>query len=344
MIPHVVVCRTCRKEYPHGTSRCPADGTALVAFGGGRVAVTGTDFGTSYTDETKLDTRYALEEHEWPEELPSGALVGEYEIEGVIGRGGMGTVYAARHPLIGKKAAVKVISRELSANPLTVDRFVLEARSVNQIGDPNIVDVFAFGTLSDGRSYFVMERLMGENLAQAMRRERMQFTRVLDVVDQVARALQSTHEAGIVHRDLKPDNVFLCAAKEGESGMVKLLDFGVAKLIGEGGEARVEHTRAGMIVGTPLYISPEQASAAPTDARTDIYALGVITYELLCGRPPFAAETAVQVMAMHISAPVVPPSALWPGIPPQLDALIVGMLEKHPDHRPTLAQVRATVA
>jgi serine/threonine protein kinase len=270
--------------------------------------------------------------------LPPGTAVGEYLVEGVIGQGGMGTVYAAHHPVIGKKAAIKVISPELSANRSAVERFVLEARAVNQIGDPNIVDVFAFGALADGRSYFVMERLFGESLASRMSRERIAPLEALGFLDDIAGTLAATHAAGIIHRDLKPDNVFLCG-----SGVVKLLDFGVAKLAGSG-DNRVERTRTGMVVGTPLYLSPEQAAAAPIDERADVYSLGVIAYELLVGRPPFLADSAVQLMAMHISAPAAPLRTLWPSVPPALDHLVMAMLAKRAADRPSLLELRQTLA
>jgi serine/threonine protein kinase len=278
-----------------------------------------------------------------PDQLAAGTMVGEYRIEQVIGQGGMGTVYAAHHPVIGKRAAVKVISRDLSANASAVERFVLEARAVNQIGDPNIVDVFAFGSLPDGRSYLVMERLVGESLASRSGRERIPLPEVLAIVDDIARTLTATHEAGIVHRDLKPDNVFLCAGRDGRS-QVKLLDFGIAKLTDGGRDPRQERTRTGMIIGTPSYISPEQAAGAPVDVQADVYALGVITYELLLGRAPFKADTAVQLMAMHISAVPEPPRAIWPGIPLALDRLVLAMLEKSPARRPPLAEVRRVLA
>jgi serine/threonine-protein kinase len=277
--------------------------------------------------------------------LAPGTTVGEYVIEGVLGQGGMGTVYAAHHPVIGKKAAVKVIRAALSANRRAVERFVLEARAVNQIGDPNIVDVFAFGSLADGRSYLIMERLIGENLAQRTRRDRVSRGEAIDIIDDIARTLTATHEAGIIHRDLKPDNVFLCDARRGRP-TVKLLDFGLAKLARQDdhGGGGLEPTRTGIVIGTPLYLSPEQASGAPVDARTDVYSLGVIAYELLLERPLFTAETAVELMGMHIGAPPDPPRSVWLHIPPDLDALLLGMLDKDPARRPTLDQIRRVMA
>ena len=163
-------------------------------------------------------------------DLSAGFVVGEYTVECKLGDGGMATVYGATHPLIGKKAAIKVIAPALSLDAGLVERFVLEARAVNAIGHPNIVDVFSFGRLSDGRSYFVMEWLQGETLYDRMWERRLALDEALDILDQVCDALEAAHEKGIVHRDLKPANVFLCPVR-GRRDLVKLLDFGVAKLI-----------------------------------------------------------------------------------------------------------------
>ena len=263
-------------------------------------------------------------------DLREGTVVGEYTIECKLGDGGMATVYGATHPLIGKKAAIKVMNPALSLDAGLVERFVLEARAVNEIGHPNIVDVFSFGRLGDGRSYFVMEWLQGETLYDRMWERRLTLDEALDVVDQVCDALEAAHEKGIVHRDLKPDNVFLCPVR-GRRDLVKLLDFGIAKLIataeGRNGidpMSRPPETMTGQVVGTPDYISPEQARAKPVDGKTDIYALGVIAYEMILGRRPFEADNMADVVRMHLSEPVPPPASLWPEIPSPLDELLDG--------------------
>jgi len=276
------------------------------------------------------------------EALPPGTIVGEYRVERKLGEGGMGTVYGARHPLIGKRAAIKVISRQLCASGEATQRFILEAQSVNRIGHPNIVDVFSFGTLPDGRSYLIMEWLLGENLRERIARARLALGEAAAILYDVAKALEAAHSAGVVHRDLKPDNVFLVHVP-GEPPHVKLLDFGLAKLAAAE-DMRTERTRTGIAMGTPQYISPEQARGRAVTPATDVYALGAMAYEMILGRQPFVAESAVETMSMHITHAPVPPRVLWPEIPPALDALLLQMLAKEAQDRPSPARVRATLA
>jgi eukaryotic-like serine/threonine-protein kinase len=276
------------------------------------------------------------------EDLPAGSLAGEYQIEKKIGEGGMGSVYGARHPLIGKRAAIKVIRRELSGSREAVDRFVLEAQSVNQIGHPNIVDVFGFGQLPDGRSFFVMEWLEGEPLRERLQRP-LQFPEALEILETIAKALEAAHDAGVVHRDLKPDNVYL-QSRKGDKPTVKLLDFGLAKLTNQGDGQGLHQTRTGVVMGTPLYLSPEQAKGQKIDAATDVYSLGAMAYEMLSGVVPFKADSAVEIMAMHISQRAQPLLELAPWVPPEIDALVLQMLDKEPRNRPTTEQVRERLA
>jgi serine/threonine protein kinase len=272
-------------------------------------------------------------------DLVLGAMVGEYRIDGILGEGGMGKVYSATHPVIAKRAAIKVLHPELSMNKEAVDRFVQEARSVNQIGHPNIVDIFSFGTMSDGRCYFVMEQLRGESLRTRLRRPpALSLADALSILDTITVALDAAHEKGIVHRDLKPDNVFLVEVKA-DRPQVKLLDFGIAKLLGNDGRV-AEKTRTGNLLGTPAYMSPEQARGYAVDHRTDVYALGAMAFELATGRLPFPFDNAADMIAAHLFQP--PPSARTfnGNVSPQLDALIQRLLAKEPAHRPTLAQAR----
>jgi serine/threonine-protein kinase len=272
-------------------------------------------------------------------DLAPGTVVGEYRIEGKLGEGGMGQVFAAVHPLIGKRAAIKVIRLELCANVEAVERFVQEARAVNQIGHPNIVDIFAFGTLADGRSYFVMEHLSGESLGDRLTRGPLSLGEAATILDQIADALEAAHEKGIVHRDLKPDNAFLVTVR-GNRQIVKLLDFGIAKLAGAP-EQRVQRTRTGTMMGTPAYISPEQARGKNVDHRTDVYSLGCMGFEMFVGRLPFDADNPMDMIASHLSTPPPRASTVWPEIPRSLDDLLVAMMDKDPAKRPSLAVVRA---
>ena len=278
-----------------------------------------------------------------PGTLEPGTIVGEYRVERKLGDGGMASVYGATHPLIGKKAAIKVMSPTLSADAAAVARFALEARAVNRIGHPNIVDVFSFGRLSDGRSYFVMEWLQGETLYERMWKQHgpLPLNDVVNILDQICDALEATHEKGIIHRDLKPANVFLCPVR-GRQDVVKLLDFGVAKLAHHDSSSR--WTSAGCVVGTPEYISPEQARGKNVDARTDLYALGVIAYEMVLGRQPFLSDNPADAIQMNLCATPPRPSILWKQIPRPLETLLMRLLAKDSDERATLAEVRATLA
>ncbi|MBK7074000.1 MAG: serine/threonine protein kinase [Myxococcales bacterium] len=276
--------------------------------------------------------------------LMPGTMVGEYRVERKIGEGGMGTVYGAIHPVIGKRAAIKLLRAELSMNPEAVERFLGEARAVNQIGHPNIVDVFSFGALPDGRRYFAMEWLHGESLAGRLDRDGgLPLVEALPILDQVVAALAAAHERGIVHRDLKPDNVFLCEVR-GEAPRVKLLDFGIAKLVGE--PLGIKRTKTGALMGTPGYIAPEQARGEEVDTRADIYALGCMAFELLTGRLPFISDSAMVVITKHLTEDPPAPSAVEGGedLPPEIDGLVLSMLAKDRAQRPGLADVRARLA
>ena len=273
-------------------------------------------------------------------ELPAGHRVGEYIVSAKVADGGMGTIYSAQQPMIGKKVAIKVLRSALCRDVAAVERFVQEARAVNQIGHPNIVDIFSFGVLSDGRSYLVMELLQGQSLARRIARGVMPLADVADILEQICRGLREAHKKGIVHRDLKPDNIFLVAVP-GDRPLVKLLDFGIAKLGGPDGESK--RTQAGMVMGTPEYMAPEQVRGQPIDDRADIYALGAVVFEMLTGQPPFVGGSVVETMAKHINDPVPSPATLRADIPPELDRMIMQMLAKRPDERPALPVIRAAM-
>jgi serine/threonine protein kinase len=269
-------------------------------------------------------------------ELTEGAPVGEYEVQNQIGEGAMGTVYSAIHPLIGKKVAIKVLKPELCANQASIDRFVHEAQAVNKIGHPNIVDVFSLGELPDGRAYMVMEWLRGEDLKTRLARGPVTPADSCDILDGIARALDAAHAKQIVHRDLKPDNVFLHKVDDGPL-MVKLLDFGIAKLVRV--TPGTEKTQTGNMLGTPKYISPEQARGISVDHRSDIYSLGVMAYEMLAGRCPFLGETAMDIVVQHLSDPA-PQLSQFAKVPKALEQCVMRMLEKDPVNRPSLEEIR----
>ena len=274
------------------------------------------------------------------DDFPPDTPIGEYRIAKRIGHGGMGVVYEAVHPLIGKRAAVKILKKELCTDATSLQRFIDEARVVNQIGHPNIVDVFAFGELADGRSFFVMELLAGETLRARLARGPVTLEELVAIVRPLARALEAAHGKQVTHRDLKPDNIFLVPV-DGERPAVKLLDFGIAKLARS--DHRLEKTATGAMIGTPQYIAPEQAKGYSVDHRADIYSLGGIIFELVTRRPPFVADNAMEVVAKHLMEPPVAPSTLVTGVPAELDAIVVRMLAKDPAARPSLAELVAVI-
>lgn len=271
-----------------------------------------------------------------------GQTVGNYNITAKLGEGGMGTVFLAQHPVIGSKVALKAIHPEYARSPEVVSRFVNEARAVNQIGHDHIVDIHDFGTTPAGDFYFIMEHLNGEMLSDQRGRQ-LVFSpaRALHIAAQIADALAASHERGVIHRDLKPDNIFLIT-RDGNPDFVKVLDFGLAKLTTVSGTVPAYTTDAGIVMGTPYYMSPEQCEGrAELDHRSDVYSLGVILFEMLTGHVPFAGEGYGEVMTKHISLP--PPAArkFVPDLPLALEAVLSRALAKAPDARfQTMAEFR----
>jgi serine/threonine-protein kinase len=275
-----------------------------------------------------------------PGDFAPGTLLGDWSVERKIGEGGMGIVYAAVHAEIGKRAALKVIRHDACSDASSAERFVQEARLVNQIGHPNIVDIFHIGRLHDGRPYLVMELLRGRTLGERIAAGRVPAGEAVELLLQICGALDAAHAHGVVHRDLKPDNVFVVETRTGP--VVKLVDWGIAKL-SDTSTSSTSMTRTGALVGTPQYLSPEQARGKAIDERTDLYSLGVIAYELLLEEPPFTADNVADLIAMHLREPVPPPSEVWPDIPPSLERLLVAMLAKTPEARPTLLTIMETL-
>src|SRR5262249_18710981 len=244
-----------------------------------------------------------------------GAPIGEYIAEDKIGEGGTGECWRGHHPVIGKRVAIKLLNRDFVANKEVVTRFIQEARAVNEIRHRGLIDIFSFGELPDGRPYFVMEFLDGKPLSKYIKgKGPLPFGEITDIFGQICRALQAAHDRGIIHRDLKPDNIYL-VLEEGAPPFVKVLDFGIAKLAGSGPEGQ-HLTRTGAIFGTPAYMSPEQCEGAKAvDQRSDIYALGIILFEMITGRTPFSepGEGIGTIMMKQMSLPAPPPSALVTG-------------------------------
>ncbi|HVU50587.1 MAG TPA: serine/threonine-protein kinase, partial [Polyangia bacterium] len=266
-----------------------------------------------------------------------GDTVGPYTIIRRLGAGAMGEVYQARHRHMGRDAAIKVLRAELTEEPDVVNRFFTEARATAAVRHPGIVEIFDCDLHRSGRAFIVMEYLAGEDLAHRLSSRGSfagQWPALRSIGRQLASALAAAHAAGIVHRDLKPGNIFLVEGKDGGEPAVKIVDFGIAKLLRrDGGEH--SQTQTGHILGTPLYMSPEQARGAKTiDHRTDVYALGCVLLELATGQPPFVRKGPAQVIVAHLHEPAPSASSLEPTVPPELDALIAEMLAKAPEKRP----------
>ena len=283
---------------------------------------------------TEATESHPLPHHPYDSDLAAGTMVGDYRIERKLGQGGMGAVYAAVHPIIDKRVAIKVLRRELSASDEAVSRFIQEARAVNRIGHPSIVDVFGYGSTADARCFLVMELLEGESLGARLQRGPLDVADACDVLIAITHALDAAHACGIVHRDLKPDNVFLVDGKH-----VKLLDFGIAKLIVPS-ERGADYTQPGQAIGTPRYIAPEQALGEMVDGGTDIYSLGVMAFELLTGAMLFVGDNPMELVAKHITTAPPIPSDVAPSVPPAADVLLLQMLDKKPANRPSLQRVR----
>ncbi len=262
-----------------------------------------------------------------------GRMVGSYRITKLLGRGGMGTVYAAEHPAIGSRVAIKFLKEQYAGDKAIVSRFFNEARAVNVINHDNIVRVVDYAFLDDQMPYFVMEMLdQGYELGKLTKGAGPVGLEVAGpIVLQVCDALQAAHSHNIVHRDLKPDNIFL-AERSGRKHFVKLMDFGIAKLAGA---AEQGQTQTGMVMGTPHYMSPEQASGMSSriDGRSDLYSLGVIMYQMAAGLLPFKGESFAETLVAHITQPPRPPRELNPNVPPRYEQIILKTIAKRPEER-----------
>lgn len=259
-------------------------------------------------------------------------LADRYRILRLIGQGGMGVVYEAEHIALGKRVAIKLLLAGLAHDPEAVARFQREALTASQIGNPHIVDVLDVGTAPDGRSYFVLEYLQGADLHNILQAQGpMDGMRAIHIMRQVLHGVAAAHQRGIVHRDLKPENVFIIERGE-EPDFVKLLDFGISKII-DAAESNVRLTVTGSVLGTPLYMAPEQARGEPLDHRADIYALGVMFYEMLTGHPPFSGPNYATLVAKQLYEAAPSLAAARPDLPAWLVAVVHRALEKHPQQR-----------
>ncbi len=307
------ICPVCKSEYPGGEVFCPNDGSRLT---------TPSEMAGSET-------------------LPDDPLVGiqldKYLVKRLIGEGGMGLVYEGLHTFIEKQVAIKVLREDFTGKADVVERFQLEAKSASKIGHEHIVDIVDFGETPTGASYFVMEYLKGEDLAGLLSREgTLPPERAIHICLQCCRALGAAHSKGIVHRDMKPENIFL-EEREDVDDFVKIVDFGIAKMsdLETKGEPGRKLTKTGMIFGTPEYMSPEQASGKELDHRVDIYAMGIILYELVTGKVPFIGDNFMGVLTQHMFEEAPPLHEALPSVncPAELEAVIFKALSKSADER-----------
>ena len=293
-------CPKCGVEYPDTTTLCPTDGVALEKDGDSLLGTT---------------------------------LAGKYRIDARLNEGGMGTVYRGTHVLMDKTVAIKVLRASLAADEKIVARFSREARAASRISHPNALSVTDFGEDESGHVFLVMEFLSGKTLKQVIREEGpLPLARVVDITRQVGDALNAAHAEGVIHRDLKSDNIMLLDTTSGDHA--KVLDFGIAKINEPDGNVDTSLTAPNLVIGTPQYMSPEQCSQeSEIDARSDIYSLGVILYEMLVGHVPFAGDSPTMVMMKHLQEPV--PSVLEEreDVPASVSRVVARAMAKLPGNR-----------
>ncbi len=301
-------CSSCNQSFAPEVERCPNDGARLIKFAASRDPLIGR------------------------------VLDGRFEVREPLGRGGMGTVYRAIQLSVDREVAIKVVHPKLADDRQAAKRFLREARLASRLNQPSVVQVIDFGQTDDGVLYLVMELLRGRTLAKEQAGQRLALKRVLAIGGQLCDALEAAHAQGIVHRDLKPGNIVVLADPPGRD-LLKVLDFGLAKSLVTDTSSKVTNTDA--ILGTPLYMSPEQVQGKGSEPRSDLYALGCILYELLTGAPPFVDPSVNLILAKHLSEP---PPPLPASVPPRLRALVAQLLAKDPAERPaTAADARAVL-
>jgi eukaryotic-like serine/threonine-protein kinase len=288
-------CQACKLKYPDDSSTCFLCGGALTSVKDPLIGVT---------------------------------IAGRYQLEEVLGRGGMATVYAARHRLVDRPCAVKVINPSLAHNEVIRERFRREAKAAQKLAHPNIIEIFDQGETDDGSVYLVMELLEGQTLADVLERGKVPLERGLPIMIQIARALARAHDLEVIHRDLKPENIFLADAFD-VTDHVKLLDFGIARSMAD---ARL--TGAGEVFGTPQYMAPERITSIDAGPAADLYSLGVIIYEMLTGAFPFDAHDVTTYFIKHLKEAPLPPKQKNPAIPDALEKLVLELLAKDPKDRP----------
>lgn len=311
-----VICRLCQSETESGFRFCTNCGGILpVAHSASLDTIMGAPDVTA-----QLPAQ---------DPLSGRTIEGKYRIDGVIGAGGMGAVYRATRLLIGDEVAIKILHTERIADPHAGERFRREAQAAARLKHPNAVSIYDFGVSSDGLQYLVMELVEGQSLRQLIRQQGpLSVSLVAQIAAQVCEALDEAHRQHIVHRDVKPDNIILNRTAAGLR--VKVLDFGIAKLRDD----TASHlTQTGSVMGTPHYMSPEQCLGEELDSRADIYSIGIVLYEMLCGRVPFESPTATAVVVQHVNQMPAPLRSINPSVPPEVESVVLRALQKRPEAR-----------
>ena len=255
-------------------------------------------------------------------------LSGRYRLEDVIGQGGMATVYRARHTLMERPYAVKILHRELAQDEKLVERMRREGRSAAALTHPNIVEIYDFGMTDDGAPFLVMELLDGDPLRKLLWGGPMELSLLVQLATQIARGLARAHDFGVIHRDLKPENIFVCKGDDGEP-LIKIVDFGIAR---SREDSRL--TNRGEVMGTPHYMAPERATSRDVTASCDLYSLGIMLFEMATGVLPFQSNSPTGFVLKHLHEAPPRPSSIAPGVDPRLEALIMDLIEKDPSNRP----------
>jgi serine/threonine protein kinase len=298
------VCPRCKRKYSPDTNFCPDDGAKLAHPSESLIP-----------DDPMVGTR----------------LADQFELRSVIGKGSMGTVYRAWQATMERDVAIKVLRPDLLHDDQIVRRFSREARAAARLAHPNIITVHVVGETNDGRPFMAMEHIAGHSLDEVIESDgALPPVRALHIARQICSALAEAHASDIIHRDLKPANILL-SKKRTTVDFVKVLDFGIAKILTEGEESHL--TQTGAIFGTPYYISPEQASGSDLDARCDLYALGVILFQMTTGKLPFRAKSGMEVLIQHLKETPPSPRELNPALPQRLEKLILRLLQKEPSQR-----------
>lgn len=294
-------CPACGQVFEGNAAFCPVDGKKLTEF------------------DAEAD------------KVLGAVLDGKYEVERLIGKGGMGNVYEAKHLHMGLPVAVKILHSHLVTDSTAVERFRREARSARTVNHPNAISIMDFGVTPDNVLYLVMELINGISLHDLLKKELvLDSVRAVKLMKQVCLAVDAAHQKSIVHRDLKPDNILILDHGT-PTEKVKVIDFSIAKM--RQTENNVNLTSAGVVVGTPHYISPEQAQGFELDHRSDIYSMGIILYQCLTGQAPFNGKTSAMLLMQHIQAKPKPPREIKPDIPPQLEATVLKALSKSANDR-----------